>query len=93
MTLTLYFYIVYSKEEYGLFYKYIIQVIIMYLYISILISSIGLGYFVYGKKQSDFHFLIAGLILIVYPYFTKGIFIIIVGVLLLLAPFVFKKFF
>ena len=64
----------------------------MYLYISILISSIGFGYFIYGKKQSDFYFLIAGLILIVYPYFTKGVFIIIVGVLLLLAPFVAKRF-
>ena len=63
------------------------------LFIMLLISTIGLGYFIYGKKAPDSHFLIAGIILMVYPYFLHGVLMIIAGVLLLIAPFLTKRYF
>lgn len=65
----------------------------MDIYLSLVISSVGLAYFVYGKKQADFHFLIGGIILMIYPYFASGIFLILFAILLILAPFVTKRFF
>jgi hypothetical protein len=43
-----------------------------YLLWSVLFSSIGLGFFVYGKKQKAIVPLICGLILMVFPYFVSG---------------------
>jgi hypothetical protein len=37
-----------------------------------LVSSIGFVLFVYGKKQSRFPQLVAGLVLMVYPYFVPS---------------------
>jgi ABC-type Na+ efflux pump permease subunit len=39
---------------------------------SLLFSSIGLGFFSYGKKQKAIVPLICGLILMVFPYFVSG---------------------
>ncbi len=39
---------------------------------SLLVSSIGLGFFLYGKKEVRFPQLVAGLVLMIYPYFVAG---------------------
>ena len=57
------------------------------LMVSVLFSSIGAGYFVYGKKQRQVVPLLTGLALCVYPYFlSNGYVIIVVGVLLTAVP-------
>jgi len=38
------------------------------LWIGMLLSSIGAGYFVYGKKQANASALIAGILLCILPY-------------------------
>ena len=40
---------------------------------SVLIGSIGLGLFVYGKKQRRPPHLAAGILLMVYPYFVPSV--------------------
>jgi hypothetical protein len=53
---------------------------------SLLVSSIGFGLFVYGRKQSRAPQLIAGLVLMVYPYFVSSVPVtLIVGGALVLA--------
>jgi hypothetical protein len=40
---------------------------------SVVIGSIGLGFFLYGKKQRRAPHLAAGILLMVYPYFVPGV--------------------
>jgi hypothetical protein len=42
-------------------------------FLSFLIGSVGFGFFIYGKKQSRLPQLIAGLLMMVYPYFTETV--------------------
>ncbi len=42
------------------------------LILSFLFSSVGLAFFVYGKKQQRLPQLVAGSTLMVYPYFVDG---------------------
>lgn len=44
-----------------------------WLFISLIPGGIGFVLFVYGKKQQRWPQLVAGLLLMVYPYFTPGI--------------------
>lgn len=63
------------------------------LFIIVFFSAVGLGYFVYGKKQRKASALIAGLLLMVYPYFTSGTLgLILIGLLLMAGPFAAKRF-
>ncbi len=39
---------------------------------SMLVSTIGFGFFIYGKKQQRMPQLFAGLALMIYPYFIDG---------------------
>jgi hypothetical protein len=49
----------------------------------------GVAYFVYGKRQAKLVPLIAGVLLCIYPYFIESaLWLSIVGLLLLAAPFV-----
>lgn len=58
-----------------------------YLAISLLFSSIGLGYFIYGRKQKHKIAFYAGIGLMVFPYFVTGTLgMIVTGVGLMLAP-------
>ena len=43
------------------------------LVLSLIPSGAGFVLFVYGKKQQRWPHLIAGLLLMVYPYFTSGV--------------------
>jgi hypothetical protein len=40
---------------------------------SVLLGSVGLGFFVYGKKQRRAPHLAVGVLLMVYPYFVSNV--------------------
>ena len=44
-----------------------------WLFVSLIPSGIGFVLFVYGKKQGRWPQLVAGLLLMVYPYFTPSL--------------------
>lgn len=54
---------------------------------ALLFSSIGLGYFIYGKRQANKVALLCGIGLLVFPYFTSNDYVIVlVGVGLMAVP-------
>ncbi len=54
-------------------------------------GTIGMGYFVYGRKQANFMAMLAGVGLSVFPYFISSVWLsIITGIALLILPFVVK---
>ena len=54
----------------------------------LLFGSIGLGYFIYGKKQRAVVPLVCGLALMVFPYFVPNtILLVSVGALLIAIPY------
>lgn len=53
----------------------------------LIFGSIGLGYFIYGKKQSNNVVRFSGLVLMVYPYFIDNKYAILaVGLILMALP-------
>ena len=63
------------------------------LFASLVIGTIGMGFFLYGKKQQRMPQLIAGLALMVYPYFIPNVgWMIAVGVALMAALFAVVRF-
>jgi hypothetical protein len=50
------------------------------LFVSVLISAVGVGFFLYGKKQQRAPQLVAGIVLMGYTYFVSS-----VGVMLAVA--------
>ncbi len=53
-----------------------------------LFGTVGLGYFIYGKKQAKMIPLVVGIALMVFPYFiTDPVFILIVGCVLMVIPY------
>ena len=58
----------------------------------VLFGAIGLGFFVYGKKQGALAPLVCGLGLMVVPYFIDNTFALVaVGVVLVAAPFLIRR--
>jgi predicted membrane protein len=54
-------------------------------------GAIGLGFFVYGKRQQAIIPLITGLALFVFPYFISNIYLLVsVGVALVALPYFFR---
>ena len=54
----------------------------------LLFGSIGLGYFIYGKKQKAVVPLICGVLLIVFPYFvSNALLLVAIGVVLTAIPY------
>ena len=54
----------------------------------LLFSSIGFGYFLYGKKQHSVVPLLCGIALMVYPYFVPGnVLIVVIGSVLSAIPY------
>jgi hypothetical protein len=54
-----------------------------WIFLSLIPSGIGFVLFMYGKKQERWPHLVAGLILMVYPYFATGVVSLVsVGVLI-----------
>ena len=58
------------------------------LLIGIATGALGLAYIAYGRRETKFSPLIAGVFLCAYPYFIDSlVWLCVVGVLLLAAPF------
>jgi hypothetical protein len=58
---------------------------------TMLFGSIGVGFFVYGKKQKVVMPLVTGVALLIFPYFIPNVyFMVIVGVALLALPYFFR---
>jgi len=54
----------------------------------LLFGSIGLGFFVYGKRQKAVVPLVCGLALMIFPYFiSNAIAIVLIGVILIVVPY------
>jgi len=54
-------------------------------------GAVGLGYFVYGKRQELLVPLVCGIVLMIYPYFVSGtVTIVLVGIVLMAIPFYWK---
>ena len=57
----------------------------------LLFSSIGLGFFLYGKKQRAVVPLVCGLVLMIYPYFIPNVIALVaIGVVLIAVPYFLK---
>ena len=58
----------------------------------LLFSSIGLGFFLYGKKQRAVVPLVCGLVLMIYPYFIPNVMALVaIGVVLTAVPYFFRS--
>lgn len=54
----------------------------------VLFSGIGIGYFIYGKKQRRIVPLCVGIALSLFPYFVTNIFmLVLVGIILVALPY------
>jgi hypothetical protein len=57
----------------------------------VLFGAVGLGFFVYGKKQSMVIPLVCGLTLMVYPYFMpNAVALVLMGLVLVAMPYFFR---
>ena len=54
----------------------------------LLFSSMGMGFFIYCKKQGRAVPLVCGIVLLVYPYFVpSAIWLVVIGVVLCAIPY------
>ncbi|MGA7179222.1 MAG: hypothetical protein WBX11_06510 [Thiobacillaceae bacterium] len=61
------------------------------LFWGLIFGSIGLGFFVYGKKQRAAIPLLCGIVLMIYPYFVSNtILMLMIGAVLCAVPFLYK---
>ncbi len=64
----------------------------MTLFVGVLTGSIGMAYFVYGKKRQALAPMIAGAALCIYPYFVSNIWVLCgIGLFLIAFPFIFRS--
>ncbi|EGW40337.1 hypothetical protein [Desulfosporosinus sp. OT] len=64
----------------------------MAIIIGFIMSLVGFAYLAYGKKTVDVLFIVFGLLLMIYPYFTQNLVTsVIIGMLLVIVPFVLKS--
>ena len=58
------------------------------LFLGLVFSCIGFGFFLYGKNQRAPVPLVCGLVLMVFPYFVSNIIaLVIIGVVLMVIPY------
>jgi hypothetical protein len=58
------------------------------LIVGVVAGAIGMGYFIYGKRQAKLTPLVAGVLLCIYPYFTDSLlWLSVIGLVLVSAPF------
>lgn len=61
------------------------------LLLGLLFSSVGVGFFLYGKQQRSAVPLLCGLALIIYPYFISNLIVMVaIGVALAAIPYFFR---
>lgn len=59
----------------------------MTFFLGMLFGAIGSGYFLYGKRQQNTSCLIAGVALMIYPYFfSSALAIVAVGIIIAAVP-------
>ncbi len=57
----------------------------------VLFSSIGLGFFIYGRKQRAVVPLVCGIVLMIYPYFVPNVIVLVViGIVMSAVPYFLK---
>jgi predicted membrane protein len=57
----------------------------------LLFGSIGLGFFIYGRKQRAVVPFVCGLALMIFPYFVSNTIVLVaIGIVLIIVPIVFK---
>jgi hypothetical protein len=57
----------------------------------LLFGSIGIGFFVYGRRQRAVIPLLCGLVLMIFPYFVSNtILLVAIGVVLIALPYFFR---
>ena len=57
----------------------------------LLVGSVGLGFFVYGKKQTKIVPFVCGIALMVYPYFMpNAVILVLTGLVLVAIPYFFR---
>jgi len=62
-----------------------------FLFASLIWGSIGVGYFIYGKKQKAVVPLVCGLALMLFPYFVSKVLPLVgIGVLLTAIPYFYR---
>jgi len=55
---------------------------------SMIFGSIGMGYFIYGKKDNKYIAMLSGIILMIYPYFVTNIYYsLLIGIIFMIIPF------
>ena len=65
----------------------------MGLVLDLFFGAIGGAYLIYAKRQYSAAFLIAGFILIIYPYFVSNVYACtLIGSVVIAAPFLIRKF-
>jgi len=58
------------------------------LLLGLVFGSIGMGYFVYGKKQGRVAALVSGVGLVIFPYFVSNVWLgIVIGIALMALPY------
>jgi hypothetical protein len=58
------------------------------LLVGVIAGAIGMGYFIYGKRQTKIVPMVAGALLCIYPYFIDSLlWLSLIGLLLIAAPF------
>ncbi|HLI19099.1 MAG TPA: hypothetical protein VKV22_12625 [Rhodanobacteraceae bacterium] len=58
------------------------------LFCGMLFGAIGVGYFVYGKRQAAIMPLVCGIALVAYPWFVASVpWLIVIGLILMAVPF------
>lgn len=58
----------------------------------VLFSSIGLGYFIYGRRQSKTIPLLCGVVLMVYPYFMPNtVVLVVIGAIFTAVPYFIRR--
>jgi hypothetical protein len=58
------------------------------LLVGVIAGAIGMGYFIYGKRQTKIVPMVAGALLCIYPYFIDSLlWLSLIGLLLVAAPF------
>ncbi len=64
----------------------------MGLFLDILFGAVGSAYLIYAKRQYSAIFLIAGFVLIIYPYFVSNVIVCtLIGIVFAAIPFVVQK--
>ena len=59
---------------------------------AVIFGSIGLGFFVYGKKRRVIMPIISGIVLMIFPYFVSNAYVFaLTGVVFVALPFIVKR--